>query len=243
MKEMKTKYGISEEVVRDIVEWDVGNWWRAIEYWEKTRQFDDVTGKKALDLGGRAGGLSLYWALKGADVICSDVNEDGFEKARTLHSKYGVGNKIKYEKIDATKIPYQNTFDIICFKSVLGGVGYGDNYGRQREMMGSIYLALKEKGRLCFCENLAASSLHQAARRRFTSWGEQWRYVQLSEIGDLTREFAATEFQAFGFWGVFGRKKWLSRALGAFDRIADRYARPENRYIVSCVCSKEQVIT
>lgn len=170
-KGMKAKAGISEELVRDIVEWDVQNWWRAVGYWEKTRQFDDVAGKKVLDIGGRSGGLSLYWALKGAEVTCSDINEDGFGKARALHQKYGVSSKITYEKIDATKIPYQDAFDIICFKSVLGGVGYGDNYGRQREAVEGMYLALHENGKLCFCENLTASRLHQAARKRFIPWG------------------------------------------------------------------------
>lgn len=236
---MKVEMYKSEELIRDIVEWDVQNWWRAIEYWEGTHQFDDVEGKKVLDIGGRGGGLSLYWALKGAEVICSDVNEDGFEKAQILHKKYGVEDKIKYQIIDAIKIPYQNVFDVICFKSVLGGVGYDNNYCRQKEMIESIYLALNEKGRLCFCENLTASPLHQFARKRFTGWGSRWRYVTTSEIEELTKEFPIAEFQTFGFWGVFGRTKWLSKVFGTLDGCVDKYVKAENRYIVSCVCSKE----
>lgn len=113
------------KLASDVVEWDVRNWWRAIRFWEKTHLFEDVQGKKVLDVGGRNGGLSLYWALKGADVVCSDIHADGFEQAKKLHKQYGLEGKIKYEIIDATKIPYQDTFDIICFKSVLGGVGGG----------------------------------------------------------------------------------------------------------------------
>ena len=77
---MKINVNKPEELIIDIVEWDIRNWWRAIEYWEETHQFDDVKGKGVLDIGGRGGGLSLYWALKGAAVICSDVNENGFVK-------------------------------------------------------------------------------------------------------------------------------------------------------------------
>lgn len=161
----------AEELIRDIVEWDVKNWWRAIKYWEKTGQFQNINGKKVLDIGGRSGGLSLYWALKGAEVVCSDIREDAFEKAHMLHQKYGVHDRIQYQKIDATNIPYQNAFDIICFKSVLGGVGCNNNYGKQENMMESIYQALNESGRLCFCENLTASFVHQFARKKFINWG------------------------------------------------------------------------
>ncbi len=228
------------EFIQDIVEWDVKNWWRAIEYWGKICRFDNMEGKKILDIDGRAGGLSLYWALKGAEVICSDVNEDGFEKAKLLHKKYGVENRVKYRVIDAIDIPYQNSFDVICFKSVLGGVGYDDNYERQKKMMKSIYRALNEKGRLCFCENLTASLLHQFARKKFTDWGGRWRYVTIDEIKELTSPFSSMEFQTMGFWGVFGRTKKLSGMLGMLDGFVDRYVKEKNRYIVSCVCCKEQ---
>lgn len=236
--EMEMKIKEQETLIRDIVEWDVKNWWRAIAYWETSRQFDDVKGRKVLDIGGRGGGLSLYWALKGAEVICSDVNEDGFEKARLLHKKYGVEEKIKYERIDATEIPYQNEFDIICFKSVLGGVGYDNNYDRQKKVMQSIYAALNENGKLCFCENLTASPLHQFARKRFTGWGSRWRYLTIAEIEELTSEYKAKKYKTFGFWGVFGRTGWLSNVLGTVDGAFDKYVKESNRYIVSCVCSK-----
>ncbi len=237
---MKRQADKSEKLINDIVEWDVKNWWRAIEYWEETCQFDDMKGKKVLDIGGRGGGLSLYWALKGAEVICSDVSGDSFEAAQLLHERYGVGNKIKYEVIDATKIPYQNVFDIICFKSVLGGIGYDDNFDRQKQALENIYAALNENGKLCFCENLIASPIHQYARKKFTGWGSRWRYLTTAEIKELTKEFQTIQFRTFGFWGVFGRTKWLSNILGALDRYTDRLVNEEHRYIISCVCNKKR---
>lgn len=226
-----------KELIRDIVEWDVKNWWRAIEFWE-SKEADSFQGKKVLDIGGRSGGLSLYWALKGADVICSDISEDGFEKAKRLHEKYGVENHIRYEVIDATQIPYENEFDVICFKSVLGGVGYDDNYDRQKQMMRNIYAALKDEGRLYFCENLIASPIHQTARKRYVGWGKRWRYLKLQEICELTEDFSEVNKKTIGFFGVFGRKRWLSETLGEIDGCFDRYIKGEWRYIVTCVCNK-----
>lgn len=227
-----------KKLAADIVEWDVINWWRAVRFWEETRLFENVRGKKVLDVGGRNGGLSLYWALKGADVTCSDIYADGFEKAKELHKKYGVEGKIKYEIIDATKIPYRDNFDIICLKSVLGGVGGGNKPEKVMRAAQSIHAALKEGGILCLCENLTASPLHQFARKRYTRWGKRWMYLHLSEIPDLFSSFSIISSQTFGFLGVFGRRKWLAGILGSMDCCLDRFVKKEHRYIVSCVLRK-----
>ena len=113
----------NKEFMGDVIEWDITNWWRAVSFWDNVYPMDDLSGKKVLDIGGWNGGLSLYFALKGADVICSDVNENGFDRARILHKKYHVQKRISYECIDATKIPYKSYFDNVCFKSVCGGWG------------------------------------------------------------------------------------------------------------------------
>lgn len=224
--------------MEDIVEWDVGNWWRAIRFWEEKLGTSDLKGKKVLDIGGRSGGLSLYWALKGASVVCSDINDDGFEKARELHRKYGEEDKVRYEVIDATDIPYEEFFDIICFKSVLGGVGYNDNFAAQKKMMGSIHRALKKNGQVFFAENLAASPFHQFTRRWLRKWGGHWRYIQISEMGVLTEEFSEAEYRTIGFLGIFGRVKGLSGVLNFLDKKFDQYVNDADKYIVSCILRK-----
>lgn len=235
---MNIKEKHQKELIKDIVEWDIENWWRAIKFWEDALQISDIKGKSVLDVGGRNGGVSLYWSLKGAEVICSDINESSLENARKLHRKYGVEKSIKYEMIDATNIPYESSFDIICFKSVLGGVGCNGNFDNQKKMMNSIYRALKKNGQLCFCENLSASPLHQYTRRRFIDWGEKWRYINMDEVTELTEKFSNVETESFGFLGVFGRTRWLSTALGKMDTFIDSHIKKEYRYIVSCVCEK-----
>ena len=62
----------TQELKRDIIEWDIVNWWRFIEFIDQSGI--EFEGKKILDIGGRNGGLSLYCALRGGTVICSDYN-------------------------------------------------------------------------------------------------------------------------------------------------------------------------
>ena len=69
-------------------------------------------------------------------------------------------------------------------------------------------------------------------------WGDQWRYIHLEEIPDLTEEFRKVESSTFGFCGVFGRKPFLADLMGTVDIWFDRWIKDENRYIVSCICSK-----
>ena len=48
---------------KDIIEWDVVNWSKALTFWEKYSK--PITGgSKVLEIGSRNGGLSLYAALK-----------------------------------------------------------------------------------------------------------------------------------------------------------------------------------
>lgn len=237
-KEEKAIMNVTKELIRDVVEWDIKNWWRAIEFWEEKQLFEDFREKKILNIGERNGGLSLYWALKGANVICSDIDAGGFEKAKKLHEKYGVADRIRYEVIDATEIPYRDYFDLISFKSVLGGVGFNDQYDRQIQMIENIYTALNENGTLCFCENLKASNIHQFARKKFTKWGKKWRYLSLQEVTALTEKFSEVEIQTIGLLGVFGRRDWQAQILGTIDQCFERVVKNEWKYIVSCICRK-----
>ena len=66
------KYKWDENLRKDIIEWDVRNWGKVIDFIEDSQlEFKE---KSVLELGARNGGLSLYYALKGAKVLCSDLN-------------------------------------------------------------------------------------------------------------------------------------------------------------------------
>jgi 2-polyprenyl-3-methyl-5-hydroxy-6-metoxy-1,4-benzoquinol methylase len=90
------------------------NWWRATEFWEHELP-SSLDGMQCLEIGCGKGGISLWLASKGARVICSDyMNSE--RRASELHRNWNISERIHYEDIDATDIPYEGTFDIIAIK-------------------------------------------------------------------------------------------------------------------------------
>lgn len=226
----------SAPLLQDVVEWDIANWSRALEFWERHTRLAPAS--TCLELGARRGGLSLWLALRGHSVVCSDLEENR-EIAQPMHRTYGVADRITYEAIDATAIPYENHFDVIAFKSMLGGVAWDGDAAKQARAVQSIYRALKPGGVLLFAENLRASPLHQAARKRFVKWNDIWRYVSIEEMLRYLEPFASVEYGTTGFSGLFGRTPALSQALGRLDGIVfDRVAPPHWRYIMFGVARK-----
>lgn len=226
--EKSMKNEITKTMMKDIIEWDVVNWSKAIPFWEK--EGIDYAGKKVLEIGSHNGGLSLYFALMGADVVCSDLTFPT-EKAKEIHQKYGVFEKITYKAIDATDIKYDEYFDIICFKSVLGGIGYHNSKDRQQFAINQMHKALKPQGHLLFAENLTASAAHKFLRKKFIPWGNNWRYVTIDELKEMLRDFQSITYTSVGFLGAFGRNNRQRNALGYIDQAAELVIPKKNRYI------------
>jgi len=225
---------LGDPAVTDILEWDVKSWFPALRYWDDTVEWNQV--EHVLDLGARRGGLSLYAALKGVSVVCSD--RTGTEaSARPLHDKYGLAESITYADIDATDIPYEGAFDLVMFKSVIGGVGYGDRKDRQHEVFRQIYKALKPGGMLIFAENLTASRVHRFLRKQFTRWGADWRYVTVPELREFTSEFSRTEIRTTGVSATFGRTEKQRSVLATIDRVILNAAVPFGARYIAYGCA------
>jgi SAM-dependent methyltransferase len=223
----------SQEV---ILGWDVVNWSRAIQFWE-ARLPADLSGMRSLEIGSDRDGLALWLAQKNCDVLCSDL-ADPRPKAYALHLDWGVTDRIRYESIDATNIPYENEFDIVIFKSVLGGIGWEDHMEKIQEAMREMHKALKPGGRLLFAENLD-SVFHRFFRRRFLSYGKAWRYVTQEETLNLLSPFTKVEYDSTGFLGAFGRSEQQRRLLGRIDQLfLSKLVGRRNHYIMYCVATK-----
>jgi SAM-dependent methyltransferase len=190
----------------------------------------------ALEIGSRHGGLSLWLALCGATVVCSDL--DGpTDAAKQKHARYGVSDRVTYEQADARRLPYERTFDLIVFKSVLGGVA--SDRAQQRLAVGQMYRALKPGGELWFAENLVASPLHRCLRTRCLSWGRRWRYVSIGDLIDFLSPFAAVHLDASGVLGAFGRTEQQRSILSRADRLLMNAIVPAAwRYIAIGVASR-----
>lgn len=221
---------MKKETLKDIIQWDVNSWSKALNHWDKT--FDYGKNQIGLELGGREGGLSLWLALKNIQTICSDL-VDVENTAKHLHKKYDVLNIISYEDIDATFIPYENKFDIIVFKSIIGGVGRNDNHKAQQKVFDEIFKALKPGGRLFFAENLIGSIFHQKLRKKYTNWGEAWRYVSIEEMHQFLKRFTSYEINTNGIVGTLGRNEKQRNFLSSVDEIILNKICPNNwKYIV-----------
>jgi len=227
---------LDKKLVSDIVRWDVLNWSKALEFWEHKVNWNDV--HSCLELGAHDGGLSLWLALKKKSVICSDL-KDTRQCAEPHHKKYSIDGFIEYADIDATNIPFANHFDIIAFKSVLGGIGRDVNKDIQQTVIDQIHKALKPGGKLLFAENLVASGFHRFARKRFIRWGESWRYVSIEEMAEFLRNFSDREIRVTGVAGALGRTERQRNLLSVIDQVClNRITPAKWKYLAYGIAQK-----
>jgi ubiquinone/menaquinone biosynthesis C-methylase UbiE len=220
---------LSREQIADIIGWDINNWSRALPVWDKVLQ--SAPAGSALELGAREGGLSLYLAIRGRRVVCSDLANPE-QPARPLHDRHGVSSLVSYEVADATRLPYSDLrFSVVAFKSLLGSVGREGGFPRQRQAMAEMRRVLQPGGLLLFAENSAATAWHRFLRRHFTSWGGSWRYPTHAEIQSLLASFSVSSLRSIGFLATLGRREWQRSWLSHLDAIVDPLLPPEARYV------------
>lgn len=221
--------------IKDFVIWDTVNWARAIHYWEK--HIPLRTEKlHCLELGSHQGGLSLWLKSHNHEVICSDLQTPE-ETASAYHKQFSVTD-ISYQAIDATNIPYTEHFDIITFKSMLGGASRGGNDKNKKIVLEQIHQALKPGGKLLFAENLEASLMHRYLRKKFIKWGQDWNYLKYKEVNELFSDFKEVQFITVGFWGAFGRSERQRRFLGRIDNAYSFLIPGSCRYILIGIARK-----
>lgn len=205
---------LSQSQIEAIIEWDVHTWAQAFPVWEAHLP-DDLAGLKALEIGGRTGGLSLYLAGRGAEVLCTDLS-DPRERAQDKHRRAGVAERIQYRQADVLKLPFQDdSFQLVAFKSVLGTLRTAEN---QERAIREIFRVLQPGGTVLFAENLPASPLHMVLRRLFTPWGAYWRYVTRQEVRSWCRDFSELHLASAGVLATFGRSERRRAWLAEMDR-------------------------
>lgn len=225
---------LNEKMINDIFQWDVRSWSKALSFWEEKIEWRKIN--ECLELGAKKGGLSLWLALKGKNVVCSDL-QNPFAAASALHSNYNVS--IEYKAVDALNLPYENHFDLIVIKSILGGIGRNNNKQLQQKVINEIYKALKPDGVFLFAENLSSTRLHQFLKRRFVSWGEYWRYISLTEMKEFLIDFSSYQLKTTGFIAPFGRSEWQRNFLAILDQIVfNQIVKESSRCVVYGIAKK-----
>jgi len=219
--------------VKDVIAWDTVNWSQCLQLWDK--EISLLThGAQCLDVGGRSGGLSLWLALKGFHVVCSDLCDPTL-LAQPLHEYYRVRDRITYQRVDATDIAYSDHFDIVIFKSLLGALKLKE---LQQEAVSQMHKALKKGGKLLFAENLVGTRLHGFMRRSCVAWGNSWRYITIEEMREYLSAFSSVSFSTKGLCGAFGRSELQRHFLGHIDGIFDSIVPAHCKYIIMGVAVK-----
>ena len=216
-------------LIDDIIVWDIPNWSQFLPFCERFLDADPV-GKQALEVGARGGGLSLYLALKGYEVVCSDLEVP--VPAWALHARHGVADKITYRDVDILDPPYpEASFDLIIFKSVIHALPLAR---LQAQSVHELYRLLRPGGVLLFAENLRASPLHRILRRLFRpGWLlRRRRYPTATEIRLWCREFREFQWETWGFVGTMSQQERVRRWLAELDAAIMPLVPQEWRYII-----------
>jgi SAM-dependent methyltransferase len=212
------------------------SWSKILKYWDKSINWNNIS--TCLELGGRKGGLTLWLALKGKQTVCSDISHTK-ENAEILHRQYNINDLVIYQDIDATHIPYENYFDLVVFKSIVGGIGRNNNIEMQQKVFNEIYKSLKPGGKLLFAENTIASPLHQFARKKFIPWGMSWRYISLAELDRFVCQFRRYNYKTSGVLAAFGRTELQRNIFAYFDQFIFNHIFPDHwKYIVYGIAEK-----
>ncbi|MCB1183293.1 class I SAM-dependent methyltransferase [bacterium] len=224
------KFSDSTQLLDDVFGWDVKSWSRALPFWSK-HLTQGLSGKKVLELGSNLGGLSLLFAKLGANVVCSDIG-GVHESAIKLHESYCVDQLVTYRDIDAKAIEFPSElFDVIAFKSILGGIGRNDDLSSIKDVICEMHRVLKPNGIVLFAENLEGNRFHQFFRRRFVKWGREWRYLTLEELSRLFSEFDQYHATSWGQLAALGRSNTQRDLLYFADRLIVPLTTSGSRYI------------
>lgn len=222
----------------DILAWDVRSWNRALSFWEEQTDWTGV--QYALELGANRGGLSLWLASKGLSVLCTDL-EHVQENASPLHQRFGLQHLIEYTNLDATQLSFENTFDVVVFKSMLGALDRKGDGSTQAQTVAAMHRALKPGGYLLFAENLVGSPLHRWLRKRWVSWGSSWRYPHLHEMQKWLHPFDEVHLHTTGVLATLGRSEAQRNALARADEwLFNRMCPQSWHYIAYGVARKKR---
>jgi len=186
--------------LKDIFQWEVRSWSRALPFWE--RNLPKKRPLRALGIGEREGGTTLWLALEGAEVVCTDLRPFP-ARTKEMHHEYGIADKVTYAQADVLNLPFaNNSFDVVIFKSVIGALTEKE---RQAKALEEINRVLAPGGVLLFAENLHGTRLHRWLRKRFVKWDHYWRYLDPLTDLDLFAPFAKLETHTTGLFANLGR--------------------------------------
>ena len=222
---------------KDVIGWDIFNWGKSLKFFDKNIDYNKV--KSVLELGAynNSGGYALFFAEKKINVTCSGYYHPD-ENLMSIHKEYEFYKYIKYCRIDASNIQNKEKFDLVCFKSMLGGIVGKWNKRKVEIVLDEIHKSLNKNGYLVFSENLYSTRFHD--RLRSMTKDSNWYYLKQNEINNLIgNKFEVINQKTLGFLGCFGRNEFQRSFLSIFDRLIFNHILPSKfHYILFSVLKK-----
>lgn len=231
------------DYVQDVIQWDVLNWSRMLDVIHEAAEQLNPSGRRALCIGERHGGVSLQLAREGFEVVCSSYGGPT-QRARELHQQYGVADRIEYQDVNVFEIPYgEGEFDLVAAKSVIGGLKLDQSkpetrsLENQRLAVGEIRRVLKPGGLYVGAENLKGTLVHRLTRNIVHRGKVGWRHLAINEIDWLFSEFSSLTQFPYALFPA-GGSGLLSTACGLLNRSFHRILPNSWCYISYVVAQK-----
>lgn len=234
-------YQLDKLPVEGIIEWDVLNWSELISLWTPYVQ-QIPKNAKVLAIGERGGGLSLWLALLGYNVVCTDV-VDISNKAAVLHKNYNVADKIIYKQLDIVNDSLVEEYDLIIAKSVLGGVkekrddANTRNFTVQQKVVANIYNMLKPDGIFLSAENLQGNIFTKLIRR-YSGKLKGWEYINFNKLPELFAAYNILQIKTFGILPSSFSNRVLNNWAFSLNKKIFSWLPDNTKYIAFIVAQK-----
>ncbi|PYT35111.1 MAG: SAM-dependent methyltransferase [Acidobacteria bacterium] len=179
------------------------------------RLLGPLTGKRVLDVGAGLGESSVYFALQGASVTCTDLSPSMVDIASRLAKRHGVTLTAVVSPGETLHVP-SNEFDIVYVANTIHHVT------NKPALFSQLRRVLKPGGIFVSVDPLAYNPVIQVYRRMATK-------VRTEDEAPLT--FADVDLASRYFEGVAHREFWIA-SLVLFLKyfLIDRVHPNQDRY-------------
>lgn len=220
--------------------WNFQNWQEPFLFWKENVGLDLNYKTEVLEIGassisatvsmfanyGCSCTASYYQDAKGVEEYTSMISRDFALKIATCY-------------LDIFNPQQTKKFDIICMKSVLGGLCRHENFVQLNLVLKNIFSLLKPGGYLYLMENCSGTSLHSKLRNYLGAGKNNWHYFKVEKLIDELQNYGRVRFQTFGFFGFADYKiEALNKIASVSDRFIERFVPQNSRVILSSVIQK-----
>ena len=247
MKKQNKKHKIigtflSKKLIDYTIVWNFGIWSRAIRYWGECLSGSDFSNMKVLEIGAnKRSAVSLVFADKGADCTLGYYplpkdSPEHFLKNMDLE----LDGTVNVIPLNIFEMPFNEEFDIVCMKSVLGGISKLNDCDNWSKGIDAAWEAVKPGGYLALAENVRGTFMHDYMRKNYRKNSKPWNYFSPNKYINKVQSLGKYKWKTFGFLSFtdLGIKR-LGTWLYAIDCILFEWFIPNNnRVVISLIVQK-----